>query len=291
MQAVPQPSPSPTACRWACQLLSKRQSSVTRGQAFLSFWNNFQTLNSMAYIKEKDQSSKSHCAGRKTWHTLRPPFLQPQASGSCQPGCTALGSQHPGPNTRPSPAPLRAAERTWSRRPQGMGGRSHSPRAKALGPLQLHPVLLPPARPRPMGRRGLAREFPSPCTLKEMTFQAGVQRKVINWTPEGRACCQVTCPATQRATAGPHQSCRCTPHKSRDGGSSLTSNHTSKGSPAGAAGGRPAAEEGRVAHASLMDLWAPRQSHQARMFAHKGSWFERGTGSRVEVAQSSPGVS
>lgn len=41
---LPQPSPSPTACRWACQLLSKRQSSVTRGQAFLSFWNNFQTL-------------------------------------------------------------------------------------------------------------------------------------------------------------------------------------------------------------------------------------------------------
>lgn len=117
-----------------------------------------------------------------------------------------------------------------------------------------------------------------------MTFQAGVQRKVINWTPEGRACCQVTCLATQRATTGPHQSCLCTPHKRRDGGSSLTSNHTSKGSPAGAAGGRPAADEGRVAHASLMDLWAPRQSHQASMLAHKGSWFERGTGSRVEVA-------
>lgn len=70
---LPQPSPSPTACRWACQLLSKRQSSVTRGQAFLSFWNNFQTLNSMAYIKKKDQSSKSHCAGTKTWRPLRPP--------------------------------------------------------------------------------------------------------------------------------------------------------------------------------------------------------------------------
>ena len=37
-----------------------------------------------------------------------------------------------------------------------MGGHSHSPRAKALGPLQLHLVLLPPAQPRPTGWQGLA---------------------------------------------------------------------------------------------------------------------------------------
>ena len=98
-----------------------------------------------------------------------------------------------------------------------MGGHSHSPRAKALGPLQLHPVLLPPAQPRPTGRQGLAGEFPALFTFREMTFQAGVQRKVINWTSEGQACGQVTCLATQTATTGPRQSgCR-TPHTPRWG--------------------------------------------------------------------------
>lgn len=171
-----------------------------------------------------------------------------------------------------------------------MGGRSHSPRAKALGPLQLHPVLLPPAQPRPMGRQGLAGEFPSLFTFREMTFQAGVQRKVINWTSEGQACSQVTCLATQRATTGQRQSGCCTPCTTRNGGGSLASTHTPKRSSAEARGGRPAADEGKVDHASLVDLWAPRQSHQASMFAHKGSWLERGTVSRVEAAQSSPGV-
>ena len=219
-----------------------------------------------------------------------PHALQPQASGSCQPGCTAPGSQNPGPNTLPSPAPLRAAERTRSRGPRKRVATATA-LSQGLGTTAAAPSPAAPSLTQTHGEAGLAGEFSSSCTFKEMTFQAGVQRKVINWTPEGLACSQVTCLATQRATTGPHQSCRCTPHTLREGGSSLASNHTSKGSPAGATGGRPAADEGRVDHASLVDLWAPRQNHQASMFAHKGSWLERGTGSRVEVAQSSPGVS
>lgn len=63
--AAPPPPPPPAACRRAWQLLRERQSGMTGGQAFLSFWNNFQTLSSTAYTQEKDQSSKSHCAAQR----------------------------------------------------------------------------------------------------------------------------------------------------------------------------------------------------------------------------------
>lgn len=119
VQPLPQPSPSPAVCRWACQLLSKRRSSVTRGQAFLSFWNNFQTLNSTAYIKGKDQSSEPHCAGAKTWHPLRSRRVpERQASASCQPGCMAPASRTPSPTRSPT---------------QSHQGTQRGPRAQELG--------------------------------------------------------------------------------------------------------------------------------------------------------------
>lgn len=100
-----QAPPSPAACRRACQLLSKRQSSVTRRQAFLSFWNNFQTLNSVAYIKKKDLSSKSHCARTKTRHPATLPRSQPQASASCRPALHSPRLLEPSPHTLLSPGP------------------------------------------------------------------------------------------------------------------------------------------------------------------------------------------
>lgn len=153
MQAVPQPSPSPMACRWACQLLSKRQSSVTRGQAFLSFWNNFQTLNSMAYIKEKDQSSKSHCAGRKTWHTLRPPRSPAPGLGLLPARVHCPRLPEPWPQHAAQPSPTQGCREDTEQGPEETGGRSHSPEPRPWDHCSGTQSCCPQPDPDPWGGR------------------------------------------------------------------------------------------------------------------------------------------
>lgn len=153
MQAVPQPSPSPKACRWACQLLSKRQSSVTRGQAFLSFWNNFQTLNSMAYIKEKDQSSKSHCTGRKTWHTLRPPRSPAPGLGFLPARVHCPRLLEPRPQHAAQTSPTQGCREDTEQGAPGNGWTQPQPPSQGLGTTAAAPG---PAAPSPTQTNGEA---------------------------------------------------------------------------------------------------------------------------------------
>lgn len=96
--AAPQPARAlPRSLQTACQLLSRRQSSVSRGQALLGFWNNFQTLNSTAYIKKKDPSSESHCASTKTGRPRHSPTSPASGLSALQPRGVAPGSPNPPP--------------------------------------------------------------------------------------------------------------------------------------------------------------------------------------------------
>lgn len=160
----------PRGLQTARQLLSERQSGVTRGQAFLSFWDNFQTLNSTAYTEKRDQSSNSRCEAQRQ----APPALprsQPRASASCPRDVARTLSA----GTERAPEPMPAAPVPIP------GARPGATEAALRGPTcQLPPAQPDAGRPRPDGA-------PSPRPFREMTFQAGVQGKVINRAPEGRA--------------------------------------------------------------------------------------------------------
>lgn len=104
--AAPQPARAlPRSLQTACQLLSRRQSSVSRGQALLGFWNNFQTLNSTAYIKKKDPSSESHCASTKTGRPRHSPTSPASGLSALQPRGVAPGSPNPPPTAAHHRAP------------------------------------------------------------------------------------------------------------------------------------------------------------------------------------------
>lgn len=78
---------------------------MSRGQALLGFWNNFQTLNSTAYIKKKDPSSESHCASTKTGRPRHSPTSPASGLGALQPRGVAPGSPNPPPTAAHHRAP------------------------------------------------------------------------------------------------------------------------------------------------------------------------------------------
>lgn len=189
--AAPTPFPAPRRPQMGLSAARERQSSVTGGQAFLSFWNNFQTLNSTAYTQKKDQSSKSHCAGTKT--APPPPSHVPSLGPRLPvPGDSdaAPGFQNPLPNTLVPDRP---------------GSQPHSHRGPDPGPPRPHArALRTPARLPLPGRDGgggggtqVGLRAPPLRPFREMTFQAGARGKVIKRTPEGRAC--------GRSPAWPHK--------------------------------------------------------------------------------------
>lgn len=180
-------------------------------------------------------------AGKLPGTPLKSHALQPQASGPARRvHCPRL--PEPWLTRCTQPSPTQGCREDTEQGPEGrLGGRSLT-LSQGLGTTAAAPS--PAAWPDPdPWEAGLAGEFPSSVCLKEMTFPNRGQEGV---GPQGRACSQVTCLATQRATTG-HISLVAALHTPREGWLTRL-NHTSKGSPLGRQEARPAADEGRVDH-------------------------------------------
>lgn len=99
----------------------------------------------------------------------------------------------------PSLRPRRPAGNVWPQAP-----RTPPPTAPRPRPPGTPKMPAPAPHPRPP-RPGATKPALRPASslshrpLRQMTFQAGVQRRVINLTPEGRACGRAPPLATQRA--------------------------------------------------------------------------------------------
>lgn len=155
----------------------------------------------------------------------------------------------------------------------------------------MRPALLS-AWPRPQGGGGQAE--PVAGSFWGNVFQARVRRKVINRTPVGAACGQITRLATQKAITMPGLGSGL--HAGREVGSGLSfPTRASKGSPPypiaerllmiGTAG---LCQAGVSTQVPLIH-GQPGGSHKASPFVHKGPWPERGSGCRVGAAHSTEG--
>ena len=244
----------------------------------------------MAYIRKKDQSSKSHCAAQKPCTAHSPTFLSPRPQFPAHLMTPPRASPTPSPTRFPAQTPGGPREHTTCPPPPGKPEETSSPHAPTTVPKALGPEAAPrrlahvPSRAQAVGDAEAGPRAPSPCPFREMTFHAGVQRKVINWTLEAEPASSH--PAWSHKEPPPGQPGLCAPATLR-GGEQLTLTRPpapQKEAPYSPER-RPAPQEREELgiHMSPVDRRASGRRSQAGVSAHEGPRPERITGSRVEA--------